>query len=142
MARAEGAFATDTSVVLTADGQPGRALLGISLRRDAYLPLLIVLAVVLAAPIPWRRKLRCAGWGLLIELGVTWVALVLLVGSALAAGLPGLYGPTATALWDLAARTLLMPPGNRFVIPLGIGIGLALANSRALMARSAPLPCR
>lgn len=123
--RADDPIVADTQVMLNVDGQPREARLGISLRRDAYLPLLILLATVLAAPLTWRCKLRLCGYGLLIELGVTLVAVVLLVGSALAAGVRGLYEPRTVALWDLASRTLLLPPGNRFMIPLCIGIGLS-----------------
>ncbi len=82
--RAGDAVAADTLITLTVDGHPRAARLGISLRRDAYLPLLILLATVLAGPLPWRGKLRLGAGALLIELGVTLVAVILLVGSALA----------------------------------------------------------
>lgn len=126
VSRVGDAVAADTQIALTVDGRTNSARLGISLRRDAYLPLLILLATVLAGPLAWRRKLQVGAIGLGIELLITLGAVVLLVGSALALGVPGLYPPRSAALWDLASRTLLLPPGNRFIVPLGIGVALSL----------------
>lgn len=123
--RAGDPIESDTMLVLEVERPHRQARLGISLRRDAYLPLLIVVAVMAAGPLPWRRKLRFGGLGLLFELLVTLAAVLLLVSSILAAGVPGLYAPSTASLLDLASRSLLSPPGNRFMIPLGVGILLS-----------------
>ena len=100
--------------------------LEVSLRRDSYLPLLLFVALVIAVPLEARRKLRCLAIGVPAMLLLTFAALWLLVAWQFAFGVRGVYelGATARFVLDLAFRTLLVPPGNRFIAPVLLAAGL------------------
>lgn len=108
----------DTHVWIAVPGTTERAGLGVSLRRDAYLPFVIFLAAVLAAPIGWRRKSVC----LLLGMPLVWFAAVLAVWVCVTHQLSQSPSSGATPLWrELVAFVFergLTPPGNRVIVPL------------------------
>ena len=118
----EGEVTSDTVLVMTIAGYRGSAVHGINARRDAYLPLVVLLAALAAIPLAPRPKLRLLLLGGLIQFGVIVASLWLFVVWQFAVGLGvgEVYdlSPAARGGLDLAFRTLLLPPGNRFAIPL------------------------
>jgi hypothetical protein len=139
--RATDNVTADAVLALSVDHYRGSLPLGISLRRDVYLPLLIVLALIAAVPLPVRQRLTC----LPIAAGVTMVAGIaanaLVAAWTFSVELKGIYAPgsTATALRSFAYSALLLPPGNRFVAPLVLGLGLVawVSGVRRLGRRAA-----
>jgi hypothetical protein len=120
---------SDAQVELSVDGSPGRARLGVNLRRDAYLPLLILICAIAVAPLRMRGKAICLLAGIPIVLAASFAALAALVGWVFAGGL----GPPETMrskALDVAVRMLLAPPGNRFIAPLVLAAILILWRLR------------
>jgi len=139
--RATDNITADAAVALTVDGFAGDMRLGVSLRRDAYLPLLIAIALLAAAPIAIRRRLH----GMLVALPVIvlWTVAVfdLLIVWTFATQLRGIYSPSALdlRLVDLAYGALLAPPGNRFIAPIALGIGITLWQAQHDRKRHVPV---
>jgi hypothetical protein len=126
----------DTLVVLTEPGGARLASLGISLRRDAYLPFLIFSVAMLALPIHWRSKLLCLG------IGTTLISLVALVSVCalvvfLASQQPGVVPEWSAKLSSLTFECWLAPPGNRVIAPLLLAATLGIAAHRRSSAPAA-----
>ncbi len=134
---------TDSFLSFTVDRYEGDARVGISLRRDAYLPLLIMMAVVLAAPLAARRKVIGLAVGSLVMWAWTLAGVYLLVLWSFVFSLHGVMqiSPGASQVVDLAFRTLLLPPGNRFVEPIVVGLALVwwLGAPRAVASVQPPV---
>jgi len=133
---------SDTILSLPVDGYRGTIPLGISLRRDVYLPLLIVAALIVAFPLRVRQRLTCLALAGLVTLAAGTAANALVVAWTFSVELKGIYptGTGATAIRNFAYGALLLPPGNRFVAPLALGVGLiawVLRPRRALRGRAA-----
>jgi hypothetical protein len=135
----------DSVIALQVDGYTGDLTFGMSLRRDAYLPIGILLATVLTAPLPWRRRLRGAAGGgavmLLLTGACQWFGVLWLFASHLAAVMA--LGARSQALIDGLYQSLLLPPANRFLVPLFLGIALVwrqLGRSAAAVSGPADLP--
>jgi hypothetical protein len=115
----------DAVIVLRVDGYSGEVPWTMSLRRDAYLPIAVLFAVVAAAPVPWRRRLRALAIGLpaivVLTLGCQWFGILWLFGFNLRAVVD--WSARQTELTDGLYQILLLPPANRFVVPLLMGIG-------------------
>jgi hypothetical protein len=116
----------DTALSLTVAGFTGDLRLGVSLRRDAYLPLLILVALIAASPLPAARRLAALAIGIPIMTALNLAALDLLVVSTFALRLKAIYdaGAVARGLLDFAGGALLTPPGNRFIAPLVLGAAI------------------
>jgi hypothetical protein len=108
---------SDAEVELSLEGSTQQSRLGVNLRRDAYLPLLILFSAVVVAPLRPRSKGICLLAGVPIVLAASLAALAILVGWVFAGGLGPPSGLTSPTL-DLMVRMLLEPPGNRFIGPL------------------------
>ena len=138
----------DTALSLTVAGFSGDLQLGLSLRRDAYLPLWILMALLAAAPLTLRRRLEAFAFAVPIQLAVNLVALQLTIVWTLAFQLKGIYdrGASALRLIDFAYGALLTPPGNRFIVPLGLGLAtivwLGGADTAGGVRAAAPGPGR
>lgn len=135
---------SDASVELSLDGSPGRPRLGVNLRRDAYLPLLILVAAIAVAPLRLRGKAMCLLAGVPIVLAASLAALVMLVAWVFAGGLGPTDAVRSKAL-DVMVRLLLEPPGNRFIAPLVLAASLILWRLRrerrqSLAPASEPAP--
>jgi len=127
--RAGDNVTSDAVIELSLDGSPGRPQLGVNLRRDAYLPLLILISAVVVTPLRPRGKLICLLAGVAVVLAASLGALALLVAWVFAGGLGPQAAMTNRAL-DVAVRMLLEPPGNRFIAPLVLAAGLVLWRQR------------
>jgi hypothetical protein len=114
----------DAVLALRVDGHTGELRFGVSLRRDAHLVLAVLFAVILAAPLGWRRRARALAVGvpvvLLLTLACQWLGAACLFASRLRTIYP--LGPTMQALLDTSYEALLLPPANRFVVPLIVGL--------------------
>ena len=115
----------DAIVELSLDGTPGHPRLGVNLRRDAYLPLLILITAIAVAPLRVRGKLNCLAAGVPVVLAGSLAALVALVSWVFAGGLGPPDAMKNKAL-DLVVRMLVEPPGNRFIAPLALAAVLIL----------------
>jgi hypothetical protein len=120
---------SDAVVELSLDGSPGHPRLGVNLRRDAYLPLLLLVAAIAVAPLRPRGKAICLFAGLPIVLVASFAALVMLVSWVFAGGL-GPPGAVTSRSLDVLVRMLLEPPGNRFIGPLLLAASLVLLRLR------------
>jgi len=132
---------SDTQLVLRLAG--GEARLGISLRRDAYLPLSIFVAALLVLPLERRRKLASLGLGVPLVLGVA-IASVASLAVFVSSQAPGSSVPSWQArLAEFIFDCWLTPPGNRVIAPLLLALGFALGGGqvpgwfRATRARAA-----
>jgi hypothetical protein len=128
----------DAVATLSVEGFEGELPLGISLRRDVYLPWLILVALLAGAPISTITRLAAP----LIAAPIVWAtsvgAYALLAMWTFATQLRGVYFQSAMGrrLTDFAYGALLAPPGNRFIGPLGLGL-LLIVLDRRRMARLA-----
>jgi hypothetical protein len=118
--------AADTTLRLRVDGYNGDLPFGMSLRRDAYLPLVILVAVISTAPLRLRPKLGALVLGALVVWALSLGAVCLAAVWIFAERLARVYElPAHHKDWiDLAYRALLLPPSNRFIIPIVVGVGL------------------
>ncbi len=118
----------DAALALTVDGFDGDLAIGMSVRRDAYLPLWISIALLIAAPLGFARRLKALAIGIPVMMALNLAALELLVTWTFAFQLRGIYPADTVTVWtrlvDLAYGALLTPPGNRFIAPLGVGAAL------------------
>jgi hypothetical protein len=128
----------DARLALTVSGYEGELSFGLSLRRDAYLPTLMLLAALAGAPLAGRRKLLCLLAGaaamLVLSLLCVWLTAAWLFSSRL--GQVYQAGPAWRWTLDLIAGSLLLPPSNRFVAPLVLAAALLVWARRP----SAPTP--
>jgi hypothetical protein len=122
----------DALLSLTVDGFAGALPLGVSLRRDVYLPLLILVALIASSPLPIRRRLTCLGVGVPLTLGAGMAASALVVMWTFMTQLRGVYPPSPVTRWivDFAYGALLSPPGNRFIAPLALSALLVAWQAR------------
>jgi hypothetical protein len=116
----------DTTLSFTVDGFQGSLPLGISLRRDVYLPLLIAVALIVSAPLPSRRCLLCLSLAVPVVLAAGIASNGLVAAWTFMIQLRGVYppAPLTRQLTDLAYGLLLTPPGNRFIAPILLAGGL------------------
>ena len=118
----------DALVSLTVDGFQGELPLGVSLRRDVYLPLLLALLVIALSGLSLPRRLVCAAIAAAVVVGAGVAANGLVAAWTFATQLRGLYAPGTAhrRFLELAYSALLSPPGNRFIAPILLGVGLVL----------------
>jgi hypothetical protein len=121
---------SDAEVELSLDGSPRHPRLGVNLRRDAYLPLLILICAIAVAPLRPRGKAICLAIGVPIVLAASLAALAALVGWVFAGGL-GPPGAVTSKTLDLIIRMVIEPPGTRFIAPLALAACLVLWRLRA-----------
>ncbi|TPV94164.1 MAG: hypothetical protein B7733_16710 [Myxococcales bacterium FL481] len=121
VARSVGENVTsDARLVLTAAHVKGQMVLGINTRRDAFLPLAIFVALIVASPLTaWRKVATVLAGGLALHVSavVGYVALARWTF----AGLPQpIYRPDAWVrqALDIVFHVVLLPPANRFVVPV------------------------
>lgn len=127
----------DATLILTAEHRAGRLSVGISLRREAYLPLVIVLATLFSAPLPRRRRLWAIATGVAMTMLGSVAALLLFIQWLFATQAPQIHpmGSWELALLDLAVGALLQPPGTRFVAPFVLGLLLVALFRRTTSRR-------
>lgn len=125
----------DAVLSLSVAGFGGDLPLGMSVRRDAYLPLWILVSLLIAAPLGFARRLKALAIGIPLMMVLNLASLELLVTWTFASQLRGIYPADTSSLWlraiDLAYGAVLVPPGNRFIAPLGAGaVLIALFQGR------------
>jgi len=128
---------SDAVVELFLDGSPGHPRLGVNLRRDAYLPLLILVSAIAVAPLRRRGKAICWLVGVPVVLAGSLGALLMLISWVFAGGL-GPPDALKSKTLDLAVRMLLEPPRqpvHRAARP-GRPAGPRSAQTRAKVAES------
>ena len=138
----------DAVIALGVDGYAGELKVTMSLRRDAYLPICVLGLVVLCAPLPLRRRLRALAVGLpaivVLTIVCQWFGILWLFANRLSKVMA--LGPRAASLVDGVYQVLLLPPANRFLVPLLLGIGLVwwqlvqVQPAQATLPRAQPVP--
>lgn len=143
----------DSRLELSVDGYSGNVGLGLSLRRDVYLPLVLFWALTVGAPLSravgdWKRRLRLkasvlvAGSTVLVLLAVAAVwTTAAWAFSRFVTGASNL-GPAAAGLLDVVAQSLLLPPSHRFIVPVVLAFGLPLLFVRGNAPRETPSAAR
>ena len=126
--------ATDAVLELQVQGYQGKLSLGISSRRDGYLPLLVLIAAVVAAPLGWRTRLKHLAAGVPLALAVCLLLTRLGVAAVFAFRLRGVYPPDSFGRTALAAaeQVLVLPPALRFFAPLLIALAAGLGHLAGL----------
>ncbi len=108
----------DTRVIIRRPDGTAIGQLGLSLRRDAYLPLLIFGAALLAAPLARRAKLLGLVAGvpfvLCVAVASIWILVTFLSSQQKGTGLVAWQTDVVTFLFE----RWLTPPGNRVIAPL------------------------
>ena len=126
--RANDNVTADAVLSLSVAGFGGDLPLGVSVRRDAYLPLWILISLLIAAPLGSARRLKALAMGIPFMLALNLAALELLVTWTFAFQLRGIYPRDGAPIWlravDFAYGAVLSPPGNRFIAPLAVGAAL------------------
>jgi hypothetical protein len=148
-ARTGAAVEQDARLVLSVSGYEGEVPFGLSLRRDAFLPCLIVIAALIGAPLPARRKLLCLGAGTAAVLALSLACVYLTAAWLFSGQLTRVYQPSAAWAWvlDVMAGALLLPPSNRFALPLVLAAVLVFvlrgpSVPRARSPRPQPAPAQ
>jgi hypothetical protein len=110
-------------------------------RRDSYLPLVLFVALIVAAPLRITRKWLCLALGLPVIAVVTVASLYLFYLYILVHQIPSVY-PTSEA-WrcviDFMLERWSTPPGNRVIAPLVLAASLALGVEGAHWPALVPL---
>lgn len=135
----DGAQDLDIEVRLTKRGPPlVSAVMKNDSRLVAYMPLVSLVALVLASPISWRRRRRALWLGLALVTAFVAVRMSLPIRrdfsrpDALQVHHPGALGRW---LLDVSERALLDAPASFFVVPVLIWILVALRREdRELVA--------
>jgi hypothetical protein len=131
----------DTHIVLRVPGtQAGGARMGMSLRRDAYLPLLLFVALTLVLPLRGRDKARCLAAGvpavLVVAMASIAIAITFMLSTREGSMIPGWQREVSTFLFDC----WLTPPGNRVIAPVIFALALAAYAARRPSSQNAALP--
>lgn len=137
----------DAALVLRLTRYAGQMQVQVSLRRDVYLPMVIFGALIVVAPLSWRRRLTTigVGWGVIGLVGIASV--YVLLGNIfsgrlmLAPQLAEVYPVSET--WGDTLQFLnerwLTPPGNRVIGPVLLAVS-ALAPQIEHLKRGSPAP--
>lgn len=120
----------DTQVTLRAPGYPGQAAFGMSLRRDAYLPLVIFVALTLALPLAAPSKAKSLVAGVVVIACAAAGSIYILVGYLLAQRTGARPLEETNTLISFLFERWLTPPGNRVIAPLLLALGLGAWFSR------------
>jgi hypothetical protein len=121
------AVSADAALNLTVQHHPQQLTVGISLRRDFYLPLAIFMVAVAVAPVPRRRRCVALLLGLPVAFYVCFAGLFVTISWLFAHHAPTVMplSPRALTWLDTIVSMLLMPSTPRFFVPLAIA-GLTL----------------
>ena len=98
----------------------GEVPVAVSTARLGYAPLAFLIALVVATPIPWRRKWRSLAWGLvLVEAFVVFRSGLLIVYWYGSPGPVRIYTPGAVSGWIIGTsyELLALAPGASFLVP-------------------------
>lgn len=120
---------SDAELVLSDAGTQRSMRVGVSLRREFYLPLVVFAAAALAAPTSRARRGLTLLLGLPLVFGGCTLALHLTVCWLFAHEASYLYPMSERALlWlDTTVATFLTPPTLRLIVPLLLAVALVAA---------------
>lgn len=114
---------SDSALLLTIDGYRGRRPIGMSVRRDFYLPWCVVVAATATAPLSLRRRLLALALGLslvsLFCLAALWTTCMWLF-ARLPAGRA--LSESTRVLLDTVVGSLIMPPGIHLFVPVLVAL--------------------
>jgi hypothetical protein len=143
-AELERAASWDVRMVLGIEGVAKAHAVALNPRRLFYLPLLTILASVLAMPLPGtaRRRALLLGVAILIALALSTVWLTAVFLFAQVPGLVYTLSPAESALLRLGYEGFATPLTTKFMLPLLLAYGLFAWQSqrRAPPEPSAPQP--
>lgn len=94
-----------------------------------YFPTAFVVALVLASPVPWRRRFKALGWGLLLITLLVGLRLLLVIATVYNGGEPpALYNlsPFWGGVLSDVKVNLVDAPASHFVIPVFVWILVAI----------------
>jgi hypothetical protein len=134
----------DTMLKIQVLGLKGDMSIGLTLRRDIYLPWLIFGLLILVTPLRWQRKFASLAVGSALTFAVGVASIVLLVAYLASNQLQGIYTPSAAlqGFINFAFERWLSPPGNRVIAPLLLAgaawAALRTGPARPVEAASAP----
>jgi hypothetical protein len=115
-------MSSDARVVLSVDGFEGELGMGLSLLREVYMPLVVFVAAIGAAPLSSATKACALLLGAAAALVLSLAALWLQILWTFSRQMTGVYqlGRIGRSVVDMAYRTFLVPPGIRIAGALGM----------------------
>jgi hypothetical protein len=131
--QAQDQVQTDTVLSISPEGQRS-VRMGLSLRRDVYLPLVVFAALVLAAPLPFRRRAIGLVLGSALTVGVGVASVWVLVEFLIANQWPQFSEASdfSQFVFTFLFERWLTPPGNRVIAPLMLAALWVAANWQGL----------
>ena len=117
--------AEDTDMILVNRRTRAESVFSAGSRQQGYKPTAFVLALILATPIPWARRLRAALWGLLcVNVYVAFRVAVLLAGAFSGNNKLALFtpGPVAGFVLDYIGWVVVASYAGWLILPLGIWV--------------------
>lgn len=102
---------------------PAKASMKIKSRHMGYLPTAFALALILATPVPWRRRAVALLWGFLLINGFVLAKLVLQIGNALSnedTMRVFLLAPATKSLLVALQKVVAMSPVTAYIAPIFI----------------------
>ncbi|TPV96857.1 MAG: hypothetical protein B7733_02555 [Myxococcales bacterium FL481] len=132
--------ASDTALHLTADGFSGRKTLGVSVRRDVYLPACTIAVLILVSPLSVRRKLVSGTLGVLVIAAIAVLSYFAVAAWTFANVPQPIFRPGALtkASLELLVYAGVAPPGNRFIVAFVLGCALIWRPLRPRAAKPSP----
>ncbi len=91
-------------------------------RITGYQPTAYVIALIVATPLPWSRRLKALAWGLLLVNAYVAVRMLLLLLVTFSSDALGLFSPGAVmrTVLGFSEWVVVRSFGGSFVVPLGI----------------------
>lgn len=141
--RPEDQVATDTFLDLRASGYAGFYRAGVNLRRDVYLPWLLYMALVSAAPLALELRVRKLALGSGVIAIAALLSSLALVEWLVTTQAATVYTPTTWTrrLTEFVMERWLTPPGNRVIAPLLLAAAAVLPvwfENRSALSSPAP----
>ncbi|NOT29393.1 MAG: hypothetical protein HOP15_02965 [Planctomycetes bacterium] len=127
----------DIQIVLTKRGHPPvTARMGNSSRLIGYMPMVSLIALVLATPLAWKRRRRALLLGLLLVTAFVGARMAIPIQRDFSrADALQIHHPGAFARWllDITERAFLKAPASFFVVPIFIWILVTFRRQDGLL---------
>jgi hypothetical protein len=114
--------------IVKPDGMRPMKVVKMSTRYIGYVPTALVVALVLATPFPWRRRLRSLAWGLVwVHCFIAFLLLIIILHKYNESGATGLYQWSGfpKALVNAAHEVFVGYVGPLFLMPIIIWVAVA-----------------
>lgn len=129
----EGKDAKDTSVTLeNIQTRGARGTMDMNSRLMGYLPTAFAVALILATPVPWPRRLWALLWGILLMSGFAGFELALRLLDAFSdKNVLAIFsfGPVGKALLMVLIKVLAMSPVSAYIAPIFVWILVTFRRS-------------